>query len=263
MPYSEQGNNVSSKVSFSRLLRSIAEEISDIRFLLRSGSGLKIVLKYMKFRRMRRSIEKKYKPATKAFVASEVKGLQLSNDWFVGHLPIWMWLFDRFDLRSRADLKALEIGSWEGMSAFFFLKTLPNATLTCVDTWAGSDEHDKEAMSAVEGRFNANLVGHAGRMTKFKGTSNAYFMEKPKDLAFDFIYVDGSHLADDVMMDAVNGFAALKPGGIMVFDDYIWGYYADANDNPANAVHRFLEMKRGKFELVYLFQQVIIRKTSV
>lgn len=253
---------MSVKVSSSRLLRSIAEETSDVKFLLRSGSGLKIVLEYMKFRRLRRRIEKKYKPATKTFVASEVQNLRRSNDWFIGHLPIWMWLFDRFGLYDRPALKALEIGSWEGMSAFFFLHTLPNAQLTCVDTWAGSDEHQKESMSSVEERFDANLSGHMNRMTKFKGTSYAYFAEKPKDLTFDLIYIDGSHLADDVMIDAVNGFAALKPGGLMIFDDYIWGYYGDTNDNPANAIHRFLELKRGKFELIYLFRQVVIRKAS-
>lgn len=45
--------------------------------------------------------------------------------------------------------------------------------------------------------------------------------------AFDFYYVDGSHVAPDVMADAVLGWRLLKPGGIMVFDDYEWGAYRD------------------------------------
>jgi predicted O-methyltransferase YrrM len=39
---------------------------------------------------------------------------------------------------------------------------------------------------------------------------------------FDFIYIDGSHVAPDVLLDAAMSFALLKPGGILAFDDYDW-----------------------------------------
>ena len=37
---------------------------------------------------------------------------------------------------------------------------------------------------------------------------------------FDLIYIDASHYAPDVLSDAVLAFKLLKPGGILIFDDY-------------------------------------------
>ena len=39
---------------------------------------------------------------------------------------------------------------------------------------------------------------------------------------FDFIYIDGSHQAPDVLCDAILGFQLLKVNGVMAFDDYLW-----------------------------------------
>ena len=41
--------------------------------------------------------------------------------------------------------------------------------------------------------------------------------------AIDFIYVDGSHQAHDVLCDAILSFKLLRVGGIVCFDDYLWG----------------------------------------
>jgi predicted O-methyltransferase YrrM len=39
---------------------------------------------------------------------------------------------------------------------------------------------------------------------------------------FDFIYVDGSHQAPDVLCDALLSFRLLKNNGVIAFDDYLW-----------------------------------------
>ncbi len=39
---------------------------------------------------------------------------------------------------------------------------------------------------------------------------------------FDFVYIDGSHQAPDVLLDAILGFEPLRTQGIIVFDDYLW-----------------------------------------
>ncbi len=39
---------------------------------------------------------------------------------------------------------------------------------------------------------------------------------------FDVVYVDASHMAGDVLSDAVLAWKLLAPGGIMIFDDYAW-----------------------------------------
>ena len=37
---------------------------------------------------------------------------------------------------------------------------------------------------------------------------------------FDIIYIDGNHEPEYVLEDAVLSFRKLKPGGIIIFDDY-------------------------------------------
>ncbi len=41
--------------------------------------------------------------------------------------------------------------------------------------------------------------------------------------SFDSIYIDGSHEATDVIADAILAFELLRKGGIIAFDDYLWG----------------------------------------
>lgn len=39
---------------------------------------------------------------------------------------------------------------------------------------------------------------------------------------FDYIYVDGSHEAPDVLFDALLAHRLVKKGGVISFDDYLW-----------------------------------------
>jgi hypothetical protein len=52
-------------------------------------------------------------------------------------------LFDlapRARANARPAVKILDIGSFEGRSAVFFLKYLPGSTIVCIDTFAGTPE---------------------------------------------------------------------------------------------------------------------------
>jgi len=214
----------------------------------------------------RRVLPVRYQAQCKAFATTKSK-LTLSNDWFSGNIPYWLSVIDEYGLRS-GDIKALEIGSWEGLSSYFILSEMPNAHLTCVDTWEGSDEHkDRTAASAIvlskiEQTFDYNLSIFSSRLTKFKGTSFSFFSKNDVRCYYDFIYVDGSHHCDDVLLDAIKSFEMLKVGGIMVFDDYFWRYYPRAIDNPAAAINLFLRAKKDQYKVVRFYYQIIIVKTS-
>ena len=69
------------------------------------------------------------------------------------------------------------------------------------------------------------------------------------------------HHTDDVVVDAIKGFELLKVGGIMIFDDYFWGYYTKAIDNPAGAVNAFLRLKEGSHQILSIYGQLILQKT--
>lgn len=154
-------------------------------------------------------------------------GYQFSRDWFTKNLIIWIPLLDEYK-----PTRILEIGAFEGLSTIFLIDkctTYGNTEIYTVDTWEGGVEHANLDFNIIEDRFDNNVQLAAKTMaknpvsvSKAKGTS---LVELSKMVAvgipkFDLVYVDGSHLAPDVLVDAVLSFNLLRVGGLMIFDDY-------------------------------------------
>lgn len=239
---------------------------SRIIYLANTHAPLNVFVSFFKLLKDRKSLRRKYKSQRQSFEKLKLN-LQLSTDWFSGHLPYWLSMIDEHDLR-KPNIKALEIGSWEGLSSYFILSEMPGAHLTCVDTWEGADEHKDGSVSSalvlnqIEQTFDKNLLPFKSRLTKYKGTSLSFFNSNHSLCHYDFIYVDGSHHIDDVIVDAFKSFEMLKVGGIMVFDDYFWRYYPQALDNPAAAINIFLRVKKGSYKIIKLYYQIAIIKTA-
>ncbi len=133
-------------------------------------------------------------------------GKSFSFDWTSWHFPNWIKLLEPYRGRS---LRVLEIGSWEGRSALFFLNHLPRARLTCIDSFEGGKEHratpDSQAfLKRVEKWFDANTAPFKKRVEKIKAHSAPALAELGiRRRQFDVAYIDGSHVAADVYSDAV------------------------------------------------------------
>jgi len=138
-------------------------------------------------------------------------------DWFTGHIPGWESLFTHFGKPTRA----LEIGSFEGRSTCWLLENT-DATVTCVDTWDGSDEHDETMKNGLFDRFIENIEPYKDRVTVVRGESGVELRKFPCEPVFDFVYIDGSHYSKDVLEDAILTWRLVKPGGIVIFDDFVW-----------------------------------------
>jgi hypothetical protein len=240
----------------------------DVRFLRRTYAPAGVFIKYIEGRFIRSRVIARHVHQVEAFTATTAQ-LSLSTRWFMDNVSHWLDIFDQYRLSERPRIEALEIGSWEGLSAFFLLNLLPKARITCVDTWEGADEHKAEdsetgldALTGSEAAFDRNLSRFHGRVEKFKGTSYQYFQSMTDRQRFDLVYVDGSHHCDDVIVDAVKSFEALKVGGLMIFDDYFWCYYPRVIDNPAAAINVFLRLKAGSYRLVSVSHQIVIEKTA-
>lgn len=94
-------------------------------------------------------------------------------------------------------------------------------------------EHDAGQKDGLFNRFNNNVttIGQRQRLLVNRKYSSSALPELfCQNVQVDFIYVDGSHTAKDVLADAVQSWPLLVKGGIMLFDDYQWQHYAD---NPA------------------------------
>lgn len=241
-----------------------------LTLLLKSNASATLIARYFAgrlsrayARAIRRSPDPEFTEAIATFKAS-TQSLAFSHKWFDGSIALWVRLLATLKKHDRP-LELLEIGSWEGRSTVFLLGFLPDSRVTAVDTWAGGDEHREFAeLSALEQRFDRNLRAFENRVVKKKGLSSRVLAElaTTQREGFDFIYVDGSHFADDVMVDAVLSWRLLRRSGIMIFDDYLWRIERYGwGRNPAKAVNLFLRLIDGDFELLHVGHQLAIRKT--
>ena len=183
-----------------------------------------------------------------------------TNDWFgiTGKSN-----FEKYVLPLIAQdrpLNFLEVGCYEGRASVWMLENT-NAELTVIDTFKGSKEHDLEFEKTLLERFDENTKEYRSRILKLVGTSREH-LKRLDNEHYDFIYIDGSHQASDVLEDAILSFPLLKEGGVMIFDDYTWGAGMNFYDIPANGINPFLYVYGNQLEVLEKNSQVIIRKNT-
>jgi predicted O-methyltransferase YrrM len=191
-------------------------------------------------------------------------GKELTTDWTSGHFSTWRRMLS--PLRDQP-LRILEIGSWEGRSALFFLNFFPNATIVCVDTFVGSNEEmHKQLLKrelAIERHFDRNLSGHGRRVEKIKSRSAPALEHMTAEgREFDLIYIDGDHTYDGVMSDSLGAWGLVAAGGIIIWDDYRYGDSLAPEDRPKEAIDAFLRDRAGEFRLLAIGYQIAIERTS-
>lgn len=199
-------------------------------------------------------------------VGSTNNDYEFTQNWFQYAEHIWPEVMKH--LPNHYPRRFLEIGSFEGRSAVWMIGNImaPGDELICVDTWGGGEEHAKIDMRAVEKRFDANLHKamefHPGRkVKKIKDTSSAALVQEiAKASVFDFIYIDGSHQAPDVLSDAVMAWKLLRLNGIMVFDDYLWGDPRMPLHRPKTAIDAFMNIYGAEINVMNIGLQMIIKK---
>lgn len=184
-----------------------------------------------------------------------------TTDWIAPHVATWDTV-----LRDRCDRVAdvLEIGAWEGRSAIFWLNYFEKCRLTCIDTFAGSAEHHiafAGQVGSIEQRFDANIAPFGARVEKIKAASAAALPQLAlAGRRFDFVYLDGSHRAIDVYIDACLAWPLVRRGGALLFDDYTWDDMPDEMDRPKLGIDVFLQMAAGSFREIDRGLQILIEK---
>jgi predicted O-methyltransferase YrrM len=189
---------------------------------------------------------------------------KFTQDWFHWAPQVWEQLIPHMPERK----KFLEIGAFEGRATTWIIENMMSdgGEIVCIDTWAGGEEHVNGEMKDAKANFNhnINLVREKfpnRNVTACHGFSDDWLPALIQDnQAFDFIYVDGSHIAKDVLTDACMAWPMLKSGGIMVFDDYLWGDMSKPNHVPKPAIDAFVNIFIEELNIVHLGYQLIVRK---
>lgn len=192
------------------------------------------------------------------------------SEYYFAHLvPIWTALFSTSQGRIN---KVLEIGSYEGGSSVWILENLlkGGGELHCIDTWQGGVEHQKDQMPEVEARFDRNvakaLAKTAGvKLFKYRGISRLKLTELMAGGhlgSFDLVYVDGSHESADVLCDLVGAFQLCKVEGLIICDDYLWGYEDNLRFSPKLAIDSFINCYNNKIKILIkmpLYQMYLVK----
>jgi predicted O-methyltransferase YrrM len=186
-----------------------------------------------------------------------------SEDWFTMHIPTWEPVLRELKGK-RAQI--LELGSFEGLSACFLLWRLPDAHVTCVDTFVGIPEYAAYGIAGPElsEAFDRNVALVDGsRVRKITGETHRILPDLVHEGAeFDLAYVDASHRALDVVIDAALTWKLLARGGVAIFDDYDdVSSLPNPNEHPAPAINALLQLVADEAEVIARTGQLVVRKT--
>jgi predicted O-methyltransferase YrrM len=171
------------------------------------------------------------------------------------------WLQYLGHLAGKPDICGAEIGTFHGESAEWALKNIythPSSHYYCIDPFTGEEQQafgiDCTDMEAIA-RKRLSVYPQA---VIIKGYSQEVLKTFPERL--DSIYVDGSHVAKDVLVDSVLGFELLKVGGILIWDDFKWDIVPDRLDRPRMAITSFLKIYSRHLRVEFIGWQVIATK---
>lgn len=186
---------------------------------------------------------------------------EYTHDWISGYHSLWEKLI-KFPINAMI----LEIGCFEGRSTVWFLEHFPSGVVMAIDTFEGSDDLEGVGIdwSEVKARFHGNTKRFGYRVQLNISDSKSYLYKlgaKAIGRPLDLIFVDGSHVAKDVIQDLILSWPLLTQDGYMIIDDYGWGQDRHPLKTPKPAVDAFLALFEGEYEIVHKEYQVILRKT--
>ena len=124
----------------------------------------------------------------------------------------------------------------------------PDSLLVCIDhfdllrTVAGRERHAKVV-------HNLTLTGSPFRILDEFSIPGLMTILNEEALAdqdggFDFVYIDGSHEANDTFLDAELAWRLTRPGGSIILDDYRWDREpASSMHHPTRGIDAFITLR--------------------
>jgi predicted O-methyltransferase YrrM len=223
-----------------------------LNYLIKHKANFAIILSFFKFQTCKPFFNH-FRSKQKKIYKKIIKDKLITSDFFSLNAFDWKKNLKKY---KNKNVKYLEIGSFEGISAFFINKHLKLKEIHCVDTWEGSPEHDEIDFKNIELNFDNNIK-NIENLYKYKETSDDFFIKNKEN--FDIIYVDGLHEYSQVKKDLINVLKFLNPDGIIICDDYLWNLDANKADIPVQAINEVVSEYNLKIKAITANQIFLTR----
>jgi predicted O-methyltransferase YrrM len=196
---------------------------------------------------------------------------EFTADWFSANIGNFTHVTNNLKLNLGTIDNVLEIGAHEGRATCWMLQNMlsDTGTMTCVDPFANHHVNPFNGETATKDRtWEKRFRTNTAEVKKPKQKLNVHVALSFPTLAqfivdkkqFDFIYIDGNHCCDAVMADAVMAWSLLKPGGIILFDDYLFEDEPDVLDRGKMAIDAFINCFVRQIDWYTLNYQIGIGK---
>lgn len=186
--------------------------------------------------------------------------MKYTQNWFSQHTPLWTTILAPF---KNKPVNVIEIGSFEGMATVWLCENIlthKDAHIDCVDPYQPylTEGNLHLNMSQAKEYFLENIKPYKDKITLHETKSEVY-LKRRVELA-DIVYVDGDHTAAAALTDGILSHLILKPGGIIIFDDYLWAGMRESPDLPKGAITAFMNSFANQYDLLSIGYQIILRK---
>jgi hypothetical protein len=182
-----------------------------------------------------------------------------ANPQTIDDIPGWFPAVDKdlfqtllaWQVANEAPGNLVELGAYLGKSAVVMGEAQqPGEVFTVCDLWGAEADHaDNSAENDVyystldREQFERNYLRFRPALPEVVQRPSAAILDYVKPGSARFVHVDASHLYEHVAVDVVSARTMLRPGGIVVFDDYcsqhtpgvaaaVWGAMLNAGLKP-------------------------------
>jgi predicted O-methyltransferase YrrM len=116
-----------------------------------------------------------------------------------------------------------EIGVAQATFSQALLRAIPGLRLICVDPWQAYERTSQRICDERYARAVKRLTPYGAEIKRMTSLEAA---REVADGSLDFVYIDGAHDFDHVMLDLILWTPKVRPGGIVAGHDYYEFYQA-------------------------------------
>lgn len=138
------------------------------------------------------------------------KSLEIKS-WSELRETSFLYMFDRLRITEMPNVSYLEVGTFEGASAFWVYENTAKSNILTIDIYEQKTFLANKRICEEEFGMISQVVGDSLDVLP------KLVLEKQK---FNVIYVDANHDYENVLSDLKNAENLLKDDGILIIDDY-------------------------------------------